>query len=750
MIKAPFNFVPLNERVFFPNWSDKISHDIPFGDGESGVIELTIKAESPIFVRNGHTKEEADDNHENYKSFSNINGAYFIPGTSIKGAIRNVLEIMSFGKIKVDENAMFAQREWDNKELYPMKEKQASLKCGWLKRKGDGYIIEDCGKPYRIGHKNISESLTGYFSQMCGVDLNKEVKLNGKAFDPKTAVFKYELLENEPELFEERTFDLDLSSCNEYKDNRLMFDENGPYRGRLVLTGQPDQWKWPRPKTLTKNAGKYYEFVFLRKKRDIPFSELEFNHFKFIYQESPDWKIYKKKLDADGIPVFFRTYKKKGSTDECIKDLGLAFLYKLPYENSPYGSLPEVHKKDAIDLAECIFGYTSATKSLKGRVQFLPAFSENAGIENENGLILTLSSPKASYYPLYIRQEGRNGIVSSYQTYNDGMISGRKRYPVRKKVYGVKNPNDYSPDMDTIIYPLKSNAVFKGKIHFHNLRRIELGALLSALTFHNTDGCFHQIGQGKPYGFGKVSIDVKLPDNIDKEYFMSLFENEIKSKIGIWHESEQLSQLFTMSKEEVNAEATLFEYMHMDTNREQNEFIKAKELNKYLQLYTTLISKKHAPISLLDVYNLKMDEERKLSEEREEEIEKERKRKLKEKEDEDAKTKQKEIEQNKDDRIKLGLAFLDEKNIHGDYKVNDFKGASNRIDRWLKDSKKQEISTDDYELFCMTMIRLYSLANKKDLRDWDSFDSKTWIKIKGYIGEAEAQTLFEKLFIKIG
>jgi len=42
MITAPFNFVPLNKKVFFPDWAEKVSHDIPFSDGESGVIDITI------------------------------------------------------------------------------------------------------------------------------------------------------------------------------------------------------------------------------------------------------------------------------------------------------------------------------------------------------------------------------------------------------------------------------------------------------------------------------------------------------------------------------------------------------------------------------------------------------------------------------------------------------------------------------------------------------------------------------------
>ena len=51
MIKAPYNFVPLENRAFYPSWANHISQDIPFEDGVSGSIEYTIEAETPIFVR---------------------------------------------------------------------------------------------------------------------------------------------------------------------------------------------------------------------------------------------------------------------------------------------------------------------------------------------------------------------------------------------------------------------------------------------------------------------------------------------------------------------------------------------------------------------------------------------------------------------------------------------------------------------------------------------------------------------------
>jgi len=102
IIKAPFNFVPLSDHVYFPDWANQISQDIPFSDGISGTIELKITAESPIFVRNGHTQNSDEERFSQTED-----GKYFIPGSTIKGALRNVMEILSMGKMTQVQNATF-------------------------------------------------------------------------------------------------------------------------------------------------------------------------------------------------------------------------------------------------------------------------------------------------------------------------------------------------------------------------------------------------------------------------------------------------------------------------------------------------------------------------------------------------------------------------------------------------------------------------------------------------------------------
>ena len=93
MIKAPYNFVPLAQKVVFPEWASQISIDRPFEDGISGTIDVEYTSQTPVFIGNGKNKENGCA--DNYKA---ANGKYAIPGSTLRGMLRNVIEIASFGK----------------------------------------------------------------------------------------------------------------------------------------------------------------------------------------------------------------------------------------------------------------------------------------------------------------------------------------------------------------------------------------------------------------------------------------------------------------------------------------------------------------------------------------------------------------------------------------------------------------------------------------------------------------------------
>ena len=627
IIKSPYNFVPLSEEVYTPTWADKISQDVPFKDGVSGKIQLRITAETPIFIRNGQKQDKEKDSNKDGQTakqdadkkpqtFSKTpDGRFYIPATSIKGEVRNVLEIMSFGRMMVDERARFAHREWEQRELYPLQKvaNQQEIHCGWLRKKSnqEGYEIEDCGKPRRIHHTDLDayfgkKVMEENFSTDGNPSLNQSKSTKEEDNSQKTMAYKYgvirkagleDMLENFHYAPREETDTKGFANC-------VAYCEGSSTVGTIVMTGQSASWD----NNLDNNSAKIHEFVFPNvKKGTLPFSKEEFEHFKFIYsRDEKEWKFIRKRLDTkNGCPIFFRVNGTK------VRDWGLAFMYKLPYDRSVYETLPPKHQKEEVepDLAECIFGYINQKSpsgkdknthknklSLKGRVQFGHAFCLTA--EEDEEKTITLSSPKASYYPTYIRQNEKDIETNGYKTYDKGQLSGWKRYVLKDNAAPESTGTEKT---DTTIRPLKAGATFECDITFHNLRHIELGALLSALTFHNTPECRHQLGQGKPYGFGKVRYEV-LTDTIGEQsisFYLEKFEMEMEDNFSNktnWITSPQIAELFTIAQNHnINSADARFQYMKLDPASGVNDFINARTEKQCLSPLSTIIHQKAFP-----------------------------------------------------------------------------------------------------------------------------------------------------------
>jgi hypothetical protein len=71
--------------------------DVPFENAQTGKIHLRLTAITPVFVRQGQVI-----NANPSKEFVHKEDVYFIPATSIKGMVRSILEIISFGKLGME------------------------------------------------------------------------------------------------------------------------------------------------------------------------------------------------------------------------------------------------------------------------------------------------------------------------------------------------------------------------------------------------------------------------------------------------------------------------------------------------------------------------------------------------------------------------------------------------------------------------------------------------------------------------
>ena len=634
MIRAPFNFVPLNDKVFFPNWADQISQDIPFSDGLSGYVDILIKAESPILVSEG-VKERGQTHYFCHTPAENMsNWKYFIPGTSIKGAIRNVLEILSFGKMSFTQNRSFTIRDLykgkkDNDDeiktdgdFYLEKINIETVHCGWMRKTSDGCFIDDCGTPWRISaekidtmfkDKEIDLGLTDFILDNTKFSNSDENKGN------RNAKKKYDILKDALGITSEDSFENDIkesltnyfvndNDTNIAKCGRILKCQGaGGQKGTIVFTGQPGARRMKDGKW----EGKFFEFIFpsevLRHNIHVP--EGVYRAFETIHKDSPDYEGFRRKQLNEGkqIPVFF-TYC-SNNADE-IDSVGISYMYRYPAFNSVYNGIPiELLDLKRRDLPECIFGYTSQNDSLKGRVVFSNAFLVGDPIDLQKNY--ALASPHASFYPLYL------GNGQSWNS-QEIRIAGRKRYPAKNNQRG----NRGTSNMESPKRPLGRGSEFKCQVHFFNLKPIEFGALLSSLDFCGHNECCHSLGQGKPLGYGKVKIiidNISFDNgNIDivaaRDSFTDAMneESELRNWPERWEDSVQLKELFSMAEGIPIGRDEDFTYMQMSVKatdgKKHNEFKDAlkdyKDNGVQLGRYTQIISNTVPVSSMQDMASL--------------------------------------------------------------------------------------------------------------------------------------------------
>jgi CRISPR-associated protein (TIGR03986 family) len=574
-IKAPFNFAEIENMVFVPDWADHVSHDVPFEDGESGSITLRLTAESPIYVRNGSTRTQQEGETQDWLRFSADDDRFFIPGSSIKGMIRNVLEILSFSALRPYNDNKYTYRDLSSsKNAYLTEFHEKKPHGGWLTKTPDGsWCIADHESPGRISLEEIDDQWGSTLALYFRGSNNQKPIADYKRDAVKTAVHKRDKLGK-----------TDLTGRFETTNDKCgrpvcRFAASGK-PGTVVLTGHP-------------SMKKRYDFVFFDDSHPaiLTVSEQVLNDFRFAYfegeeKESPDWKYWRGVLESGGkVPVFFRPDGKGG-----VVHLGLTYLYKLPYQRRISECLPAEHRNAGMDLATTMFGHVEKNNALRGRIQFSHAFAVGQPVEIEEKREV-LGGPKASYYPMYLKQplgNSKTGKVHPYSIYSGkAEVRGWKRYPVHSGAGVQQNrPEGVSDKVWTRFRPLAAGTVFEAKVRFHNLKKAEVGALLSALTFHGTAVCRHSLGMAKPLGYGKLKLDMNGLEQMlyaKSDYLRAFEEALLFGGIRGWSEHPQIRDLLAMATpQHTNSDRAELAYMTLD------QHVEAKTNHEYLAPYREL------------------------------------------------------------------------------------------------------------------------------------------------------------------
>lgn len=246
------------------------------------------------------------------------------------------------------------------------------------------------------------------------------------------------------------------------------------------------------------------------------------------------------------------------------------------------------HNSDNYDLADCIFGCVYKDKSLKGRVSISHAICIE-GEQYENELNPYCAEPKPSYYPIYFKQDGEHGYIkNNYKkiTDSDSRFKGWKRYPVRKEYKeAFEEPSERQENNTSPFIPLKSGAKFEFCIVFHNLKKVELGALIQAIEIN---GHWHSLGFAKPFGYGAVQMSIKYDESCltkdNGETYRDAFIDLMKRNVSNYEDCSQLREFYLMTLPQEYPNNYCLEYMELD------EFETCKRNEEYLQYTSELLN----------------------------------------------------------------------------------------------------------------------------------------------------------------
>lgn len=602
-VTAAYNFVPTSTEVIRPDWQQWVSHDLPLEDGLCAELDITVHAHTPLLV--GGSRGEGGQ----VSFHSHPDGVPAIPGSSLRGMLRNVLEIATFSRLSLMDDRWLSLRDLRSPTYRGQMTAtegnvhRAKAQAGWLRFEEGQWKVYPCDHG-RVSHHVLSRDLQ--------VDVQRAYRSNNEYC--RTVPWKYGLFRGKlqvvvsaeewnrgPQTYPSENAPLKLSYRRLFGvREKPQFVVDGEVECRLVLTGQPG----PGPGTDRDGkfrSGKDKEFLFSVMSSAEPVV-VDANVWRAFVQVhggasragASAWEWYQKEKPFGelGVPVFYLSDGAGG-----IRALGLAQMFRLAFDKSLKGYTGQsqtVPEHLPFDFAQTLFGWVGSNpddESLKGRVSF-----GDCRLVNENRVAppdfcrpTVLASPKPSYYPTYVDQSGQGG---GRRTLLDGgaKLSGWKRYPAHRvdQVTSVPAAPAGTQDMTSQLRPLDKGRKFKGRVRVHNVSPVELGAVLWALEWGDNPALRHGLGMGKALGLGQVSIKVdsmsartnriggEAPSKAD---LLRDFKDWMKKKLPRgWETSPQMNELLAMADPN-HPGAQWLKTMHFDMRPAGNEFQQGKRGN---------------------------------------------------------------------------------------------------------------------------------------------------------------------------
>ena len=459
--QAPYNFVPINQKIVkslpIPPFDRYNSEKL-----KTGYIELQIKTETPLYIRDSLNTEDLEKqlqmeipNRENKTAHRFINSDFFapagkirIPGSSLRGMVSTLVEIVSYSRFRFFEgDRKFHYRALVDKSLDLSRKYEDQLRGGdynkgYSPKAKAGYLVKD-GNKFRIRPAKFLDGCQ--FFRVEEDDVLREhlippmsyfdsIKGKWKENLEYHMGFKNVYFKHTPPKTNRHSRNMFYAKVVEIRDAEKVSLQHSSFNlGALVCSG----WMIGPGGS----RGKHMHWVIgpsdKKNELEIPSDVLE--NYKNDHSRDPDanlFRYFKKKCLDIEVPCFFIEENGK------VKSFGHTPFFRLAYEKKIGDLLPEEHRSfNDTDISESIFGNE---KKFAGRVFFEDAFLKN----NEEEIVANeaipriLSTPKPTTFQHYLKQV-------SNEVKPEISRSGRFRGS-----WGIKDYNDKKSDTELAGYKL--------------------------------------------------------------------------------------------------------------------------------------------------------------------------------------------------------------------------------------------------------------------------------------------------------
>jgi CRISPR-associated protein (TIGR03986 family) len=498
---APYNFIPLDDKVVEVKKEEIPDFDRYHDDHITGEIQLEIENKTPLYIRDTMDQDELKKKDYINADFFSPAERYRIPGSSLRGMVRTLVEIVSWSKLRFFEKnrkfhyRSFADRALDLRDDYTSKiiRRDNRVKPGFFLNVNAGYLVKR-GLNYKIipaqyldefqfarveeeaviksGIKieRLKKDKEGKNSiervpveRMRKFDRNKEEYIENRENYVKNPAYDFGYT---PIRFTYTKFDTGNSStilqCTSIVTQIRNNDEplQSSKEGYLVLSGWMIGYR--RRGKRPPGRGKHLHWVIAppdKNKNELVFAEGVIENYindstredrtNLLKKLATETEIKKRKRENEKDAVVPCFYKVK---DGKVISFGHTGLFRLAYEKSLEELVPPGNRDfNKIDMAEAIFGNES---DFAGRVFFEDApLKEGQKIEWEENtekypvIPKILATPKPTTFQHYlaqvkdeIKEKFHHGRLSGYQEINN--YNSSKARLAGYKLYWHRNPSN--------------------------------------------------------------------------------------------------------------------------------------------------------------------------------------------------------------------------------------------------------------------------------------------------------------------